>query len=254
MRNESLVVLWLILCLPRIAWGQERTILEGHKGVVRAVAFTPDGKILASGGGEDRDGELMLWDVVTGKNRTNLYGNFAQVTGVAFTPDGKTLASVSLGGYIQLWEVATGKNTMTFPRPDVFPEHIAFCPDNKTLISVGSSNKIPCEVNLWEVTTGKNTASYQPDFVKPSVKSLAFSADGKTIAFSLRYSYEVPIMDLATGKKTRSISSNEPSGGNSWRVAFSPNGKILATGEETGSNNWSLGRGDWQVNSYSQGP
>ena len=70
------------------------------------MAYSPDGKTLASGSG---DKTIKLWDVATGKEQATLKGHTDWVTSVAFSPDGKTLASGSEDKTIKLWDVATGK-------------------------------------------------------------------------------------------------------------------------------------------------
>src|SRR5438105_587614 len=94
-------------------------VLKGHTEVVYPVAFSPDGKTLASGSG---DGTLKLWDVITGKETTTLEGHNEGwgVFSVVFSPDGKTLASAGggPGSKIKLWDVKTGKETASFKGHD----------------------------------------------------------------------------------------------------------------------------------------
>src|SRR5262249_53240542 len=82
--------------------------LKGHKNAVSSVAFSPDGKTLASGSG---DKTIKLWDVATGKEMASLKGHTGYVFSVAFSPDGKTLASASGDKTVKLWDVALSKNT-----------------------------------------------------------------------------------------------------------------------------------------------
>jgi len=86
-----------------------------HEDRVYSVAYSPDGKTLASGGvGYDPKtqktwGEVKLWDVATGEERATLKGHEFRVLSVAYSPDGKTVASGSEDETIKLWDVATGK-------------------------------------------------------------------------------------------------------------------------------------------------
>jgi hypothetical protein len=136
------------------ARSKEIATLKGHRRTVVSLAFSPDGKTLASG---DRGGALKLWDMASGKE-TALGEHRWWVLCVAFSPDGKILASGSDDSTdrLRLWDVATGKHT-AFQGHSGSVYSVAFSRDGKTLTS-GSTDGT---VKLWEVPGGKNTATLE---------------------------------------------------------------------------------------------
>ncbi|MFV2069079.1 MAG: WD40 repeat domain-containing protein [Pirellulales bacterium] len=107
---------------------------EGPLGAVDSIAFSPDGRIVCTGG---FDGRIKLWNSRTWRElETRIEGrHVARVRSVAFSPDGKTLASGSQDGTIRLWHVATGGHLLTLRGHTTSVDSVAFSPDAKMLAS-----------------------------------------------------------------------------------------------------------------------
>jgi len=149
--DDNTIRLW------NVDTGETERILTGHAGEfegvdngpssvegVKSVAFSPDGKTLASGGG---DNVIHLWDIGTGKRRMTLVGHTHWVFSLAFSPDGTTLASGSVDSDIRLWDPHTGKHKKTLAGHGDWVRSIAFSSDGKTLVS-GSDDG---SVLLWKI-------------------------------------------------------------------------------------------------------
>jgi membrane protease YdiL (CAAX protease family)/DNA-binding beta-propeller fold protein YncE len=194
--------------------------LHGHKAGVNSIAFSPDGKLLASG---SNDKTIVLWDVATHQPHGKPLKHGHRIASVAFSPDGKLLASASQDdSKIILWNVATYQRQGTPLIGHKKPVYgVAFSPDGKLLASVGDDG-----VMLWNLETPQHR---EPPLMvhKGGGMRLAFSPDGKYLASA--NSDEVTMLWTLEPHKPR---GTPLTGHKGWvmSVAFSPNGKLLASG------------------------
>jgi len=181
---------------------------------VKALAFAPDGKTLASGG---NDRLVHLWDVTTGREFNPWIGHRWGPFSVACFPDGGTVASAS-SQEVLLWDPTTGREIQSLPGASP----IAVAPDGKILAS-GSAGKDDFAIILWDLATGRplrRCVGHQNH-----VHSLTFSPDGRHLATG-SWDQTVRLWDVATGKETRQYRGH---GGALYAVAFSPDSKVLAS-------------------------
>lgn len=207
--------------------------LRGHEGDVQCVAYSPDGKLLASG---SEDGNIKIWDTATNRELGQLQGHKLYVNGVAFSPDGALLASAGFDGTVRLWDVAGRTNLGMLGEEDGATQTgVAFSPDGKLLASASNVGL----VTVWDVAGRVLKVKLTSDHGEASC--VAFSPDGKSVTAGYEDGSAV-IWDLASGRPAREIEGHVESVGG---IAYSTDGKLLATGgDDRALRVWNATSGD----------
>ena len=205
--------------------------MPGHQGRISVLSFASDGRTLASG---SWDNTVRIWNRINGNELKRWQlpgGDFTGITGLAYSPDGRRLAAVGDDGVVRLWDTETAKELAPLTtRPDVSPwpdrsREVAYSPDGKYLIALGERS-----IRRWE-TAGKELAAIKVDSIQQgySFEKLAISPDSKSLAAGLSgSSHKILIHDLVGDGKPRLL--NIAGRGRLYKLAFSPDGRMLALG------------------------
>ncbi|MGK7957206.1 MAG: WD40 repeat domain-containing protein [Crocosphaera sp.] len=208
--------------------------LRGHSNSVNSVAYSPDGKYLAS---ISDDGTIKIWELTTGKIFT-LTDHSGSESSIVYSPDGKYLAADGHYENIKIWEVETGKVIRTLSQYQTGPIRlVVYSPDGKYLASANRYNHI----TIWEVETGKVIRKINLRiFDRPWIASVAFSSDGKYLASGSHKA--IKIWEVATGQEIRTLETGR--GRYLDLIVYSPNGKYLASGSRDRSIKiWEVAKG-----------
>ncbi len=196
--------------------------LTGHANQVRAVAFSPDGKLIAAAGGDPaRFGEIKIWSVAERKELRAMRGHRDNIFAIAFSPDGAKLATCSYDRLIKIWDVATGEEIKTLKDHTDAVFAVAFSPDGKRLASASADRT----VKIWDAASGQRI--YTLSDALDAVNTIAFHPSGKLLA-GAGADRIIRIWELGEneGKQIKSLIAHEDAIN---QIVFSPDGKTLAT-------------------------
>jgi WD40 repeat protein len=209
--------------------GKQLNYLAGHHSLIVSLAFSADGKLLASGGGSC--GEAFVWDVATGKPLHRFPGHHQSANALAFAPDGKMLATgdgppghLTGGGetHIRLFDLEKNALVRKFPAHINNVTSLAFAPDGRTLASGGSDARC----RLWEVATGKRLAQVRGTMGQ---KYVAFAPGGD--ALLLAGSNDLAVWKPDLSEKLYDVGPNEPR--QIGAAVWLPDGNTLLSKETT---------------------
>jgi WD40 repeat protein len=205
--------------------------LECPGGAASSVAFSPDGRCLAAG----NNVLINVWDGASGRCLYGFQGRHAGVVeSVTFSPDGRYLASGSADKTVKLWELVTAREVRTLTGHQGGVTSMAFSPDGRWLASGSQDNTI----RLWETETGRVVRSFEGH--TNYVNSVAISPDGLYLA-SGSVDKTVKIWELATSNLLRTLSGHLYGVSS---VAFSPDGRTLFSGSTDGTvRQWEVSTG-----------
>ena len=190
-------------------WGKSKEALkvQAHPGRIRSIAFSPDGKTLAS----LADGAIRQWDVVTGRPQGDQTGHQEGVASVAYALDGSTILTAGQDGTVRQWRAQTGKEIRRWevPPSDIEKAHIS--PLGMRQVVVSPNGKFIAAVRGDWVVVAWDAASAKEVYRFPSASCVTFSPDGKLMAYGeiaaqkLDPSGVIHVLELGTGKELMNL-------------------------------------------------
>jgi WD40 repeat protein len=201
---------------------EELITLRGHEQPVSSLAFSTDGRLLATA---SWDNSIRLWDLQAKTLLRLLPGHEDSITNVKFSPDGRLLASSSKDGTILLWDTAAWTS-----HPLKFEEgwqkkivrEIAFSPDGRALAAAGDDGMI----RVWNIEDGRLTHVWRAHNNK--IQGLAFGPDGTLLA-SASEDTTIRLWRIADWTEVRELAGHTKG---VWQASFSPDGRFLVSASD----------------------
>ncbi|MBR8827456.1 MAG: tetratricopeptide repeat protein [Gomphosphaeria aponina SAG 52.96 = DSM 107014] len=206
-------------------------VLLGHYNVVRSLAISADGKILAS---SSYDYTIKIWDILTGNELHTLRGHIKDVETIAVSPDSKTIVSGSDDHNIKIWDILTGKELLTLSGHQGVVRALTITPDGKFIIS-GSGDKT---IKIWDIITGKENKTLEGHY--GLVRCLAISPDGQILA-SGSHDNTIKLWHLKTQENPVTLHGHTDTVN---ALIFSPDGlTIFSASDDQTIKQWQLNTG-----------
>jgi WD40 repeat protein len=184
--------------LYNIETGEQIGLLKGHFNVINALAFSPDGRRLASGSG---DHTVRIWDVTGRKELAKLEGHGDAVYGVAFSPDGSKLVSASYDGTLRLWHIGN-LDKVTWKEMKRHTDKVngvAFAPNGRYIVSGGYDNRIL----LWD-----GNGNFLKEIGTHDVGTISFSSDSRKIVVAGESQDPAAIYAIPSGEKVSTFTKH----------------------------------------------